>query len=165
MRDFAEMYDKPQLEQWYLRDHLTLEEIGKKLSITRQAVHNRMRRCGIDMSTGERFDVKCDVCGVFYSVTRKRFKSTIMHLCSEKCRIAYLKTSQYKASRQGQRIGRAVLMEIATKKGLSMPDGFVVHHKDGDDFNNDPSNLMVFKNNAEHTLHHHKLRRERLSNV
>jgi predicted DNA-binding protein YlxM (UPF0122 family) len=55
MRDYAKMYDKEQLEKWYLEDHLTLEEIGGLLGISRQAVFNRINRCRIDKSTAERF--------------------------------------------------------------------------------------------------------------
>ena len=40
--------------------------------------------------------------------------------------------------------------------------GEVVHHIDGNDMNNDLSNLMLFSSHGEHLAYHHKLRRERL---
>ena len=38
--------------------------------------------------------------------------------------------------------------------GCKLPKGSIVHHVDGNGLNNELSNLMVFKNNAEHIRFH-----------
>jgi HNH endonuclease len=38
--------------------------------------------------------------------------------------------------------------------GRALRPGEIVHHKDGDKLNNDPSNLEVFASHAAHALHH-----------
>ena len=40
------------------------------------------------------------------------------------------------------------------KLGRKLKPGEVVHHIDGDKHNNDPENLMVFKNQQEHVKYH-----------
>ncbi len=155
--------DKLQLETWYLKDHLTLAEIGKLLGITRQAVLSRINRLGIDKSTAERFDIKCDFCGKLYSITRKRFKLSVKHFCSNKCyQNGYMHNPDYRQWRTGQRVGRALMDEFLKEHGILMNYDMVVHHIDGDQSNNELSNLMVFNNASEHLAHHHKLRRKRL---
>lgn len=46
---------------------------------------------------------------------------------------------------------------VAQKKiGRKLRDGEQVHHKDHNKENNDPENLIVMANNAEHQVHHRK---------
>lgn len=71
----------------------------------------------------------------------------------------YLRNPEYEAWRTGQRIARIILSEHLHRELIS---GEVVHHIDGNNRNNDLSNLMLFKNSSEHIAYHHKLRRERL---
>lgn len=42
------------------------------------------------------------------------------------------------------------------KIGRELKKDEVVHHIDEDKENNDPENLMLYKNNAEHMSHHNK---------
>jgi hypothetical protein len=35
-----------------------------------------------------------------------------------------------------------------------MLPGYVIHHKDRNTLNNNPSNLMVFRNQGDHIRHH-----------
>lgn len=44
-----------------------------------------------------------------------------------------------------------------TETGIKVPDGFVVHHLDGNKRNNDISNLCLMKNGA-HSSYHNRLR-------
>jgi hypothetical protein len=77
-----------------------------------------------------------------------------------KCNGLYKKNDEYKQNRTGQRIGRRVIEELL---GRELLNGEVVHHKDGNDMNNDPGNLIVFSSHSEHMEHHHGLRRARLN--
>ena len=158
MRDYNKIYDKDKLERWYLVDHLTMEEIGKELGITRQAVLNRFRRCRIDVGTGERFKVKCDTCGNDYEITRKRWKSSIKHFCGHECYSKYLRNNDSRKSRNGQRIGRSVMEKHLNR---DLMQGEVVHHIDFDEMNNDIKNLMIFDSNSDHIKYHHKIRMNR----
>lgn len=158
MRQIA--YDKEQLERWYLSEHLTLEQIGQRLGITRQAAWNRIRRCRIDTSSAERFDIKCDVCGEEYSTTRKRYLKSIKHCCSHACYMQYLRSPEYKAWRQGQRIAR---INLGKHLGREVRTGEVVDFIDGDNRNNEISNLMLFPSSAEHIAYHHELKRKACS--
>lgn len=149
---------KDQLEQWYLKDHLTMQEIGAKLGRTRQAIHERMRRLGIDTAKGERFEVVCDSCHQPFTTTRKRFLAAVKHFCCHKCYTIYLHSNDYLQNRTGQRLGRIVMSDHL---GRDLVIGEVVHHVDGNNLNNDISNLMLFKSHSEHILFHHKLRQEK----
>jgi hypothetical protein len=42
----------------------------------------------------------------------------------------------------------------------SIPEGYIVHHKDENKLNNDFSNLELKENRSEHMKLHHKIRRE-----
>lgn len=60
------------------------------------------------------------------------------------------------AFRRGGRRGYAPLhrMRMEDKLGRRLKGGEVVHHIDGDVYNNSPSNLEVFSSTAEHRRHH-----------
>jgi hypothetical protein len=69
--------------------------------------------------------------------------------CNMQCYADSLAQHPYVPWRQGCRRARAI---VAQYYGLH-PDQ-IVHHKDGDNRNNDLSNLMVFASNADHVAHH-----------
>jgi hypothetical protein len=63
------------------------------------------------------------------------------------------------ASNKGVVLEHRIVME--NKIGRLLKDKESVHHVDGNKTNNDPENLMLFKNNREHMKHHAKLRKEK----
>ncbi len=150
---------KDWIEKKYLNDHLTLEQIGEELGVSRQAVHYYVKKFGVDVTNAESFDTTCNACGKKFRIYRKRYTRSINNFCSQECHTKYLSNGSYVGWRQGQRIAR----EIMSKKlGRPLAEGEVVHHIDCDDTNNDPENLMLFASNSEHMAYHHKLKRERL---
>lgn len=54
--------------------------------------------------------------------------------------------------KENQRHQHRVVAERLLKRALN--SGEVVHHEDRNRKNNDPSNLIVFKNQADHAYHH-----------
>jgi hypothetical protein len=60
--------------------------------------------------------------------------------------------------RSGPKFGRKRWHVLVAEKaiGRELPKGSVVHHADGDKFNNDPSNLVILQNQSEHSLVHVK---------
>lgn len=152
--------DRSQLERLYLVEHLTMAEIGKIYGVSRQMINYFMRRLGVPRGTGERFMVPCDACGGQYSITRKRFKSSIKHFCSMMCYTSYLHNAEYRQSRTGQRIGRKVMEKYLNRE---LRQGEVIHHIDGDTMNNNLSNLKLFPSHSEHIAFHHKQRQNALT--
>jgi len=63
-------------------------------------------------------------------------------------------TGEYYEKTYGRHTHRVVAEQMLGRK---LRPGEVVHHIDGDKRNNTPSNLMVFKNQAEHAAWHVKL--------
>ncbi len=143
--------DEPTLRRLYTAEHLTFQQIGDQLGISRSAVAKYAKRYHIPASEGERVRLPCSFCNAPLSVTRKRFLALKSHYCNASCYHAHrLAVSHYAGEwRQGQRKARAV---------TQAQPGQVVHHIDGNPHNNSPTNLQVFNTHAEHMAHHHAIR-------
>jgi len=145
--------DKVELSRMYLGEHLTMEQIGKLVGKTRAGVHYWIKKHGIDVSKVERFKVHCDTCDKELERTGQRFTKSIRHFCNMGCYKVYLQNSEYRQNRNGQRIGRAVIEKSLQR---TLRPGEVVRHIDGNNLNNDPDNLAVFRSASEHRAFHHK---------
>jgi hypothetical protein len=118
-------------------------EIGERLGISRQVAYIWVRRYGQCTSRAMDMLAECKHCGEPYKTSRQHIKAG-RKFCSRPCYFAA--TSLYgDYSRQGQRGGRAA----AEAQG-----GEIVHHVDGNTFNNAPGNLVVFRSNAQHMSFH-----------
>jgi len=153
---------KAELSKLYLDDDRQINEIARIYSRSRQMVYKWFKQHGI-----ERKDYfvwfKCDYCGQVGKSRKKTYAKSEKHFCSKECyQHGYMHNPEYRQRRQGQRIGRILMKEFLEAHGILMNYDMVVHHVDGDNNNNDLSNLMVFNNASEHLAYHHKLRRERL---
>lgn len=155
------LMSKENLEQMYLKQHLTMEEIGKIYNLTRQGIFYRLKRFKIDRTSAERFNIKCMLpdCSNIFSITRKRFKTSQSSFCSMVC---YHKSRNpnYKQWRQGLRIARKLMSEYI---GRPLFPSEVVHHIDGNHANNNINNLKLFSSNSEHLKHHHHKRIKKLN--
>lgn len=125
----------------YSVELLSTGDIAKRYGVVRQTVWHRAKRLGLTTYKRKSQRIKCENCGEEYhhwpSQGGKRY-------CSRRCYFAA--TSIFgKYSRQGQRQGRIV---------SGAEKGEVVHHINGDTFDNRPENLIVFNNNAQHAGFH-----------
>ena len=136
----------------YTVKHLTMQEIARAFNITRQAIHKRLKKAGIDAKEGTYVLVKCKYCQKKLIRNRASWRQRINGIgcfCGSSCYYAHIRNDGYREWRHGGRIDRAVV-------GIhfSLDKDYVVHHVDGDSRNNDISNLWVFRNQADHMSYH-----------
>jgi predicted transcriptional regulator len=134
----------------YTEKHLTMAEIGRLVGITRQGVLKHLRKAGIEHEQGTFVEVGCDLCGAQFRKRRGAWKRSREHFCSRACLHASLENPGYKPWRQGQRLAVAIVSQYH-----KLEQGEIVHHKDGDNRNNDRSNLAVYANHSDHLKAHH----------
>jgi len=152
------MIDKQTLEGMYLRQHLTMAEIGKVYSVTRQRICQLVKQYGIDQTTAERFNVICDKCGKEVKKYRKQFRMSSTHYCSMQCYLSDRKNTDYSPHRNGQREARQAMTRHI---GRPLTTDEIVHHIDGNCSNNHIDNLMMFPSHSAHMRWHHSIRIER----
>lgn len=138
--------DERALDLW---DKLySLQMIADVLGVTRQGIRKFLIRHGVDTSK-RKFEVECSQCGEKFSKHRCQIRKNRFNYCSKACYIKSMYNPDYNPNRQGQRIARYLVHSLFPLD----PDN-VVHHKDSNTANNDPSNLMVFRNHGDHMRWH-----------
>ncbi len=131
------------------KDMYSLQMIGDYFGVTRQAVRVYLRRRDID--TGKTIQqVVCDYCGKAFEKPRERARRSRKHYCCSDHYYASIDNPDYNANRQGQRNARTMVKRC----GFLLASEHVVHHKDSDNTNNEPDNLLVFASQAEHMRWH-----------
>lgn len=133
----------------YTKEHLTCAEIATRYGVTRQAIAYRLRNAGVTSEQGEWVNRRCAYCQDAMRVTRKRARTHKWVFCNQEHYYAFLGKSGYQEWRHGGRLARAVVAQH-----FELLPEYVVHHKDGDQRNNDRANLMVFESNSDHMAHH-----------
>ena len=98
--------------------------------------------------------LKCKRCGKeFYrrfGEQRKAKTFFCSRLCRDKNRMELAKPTTY--LKDNARHKHRIVAE--NKLGRALKKGEIVHHLDGDKHNNDPDNLRIFVNQAEHARYH-----------
>ena len=117
--------------------------------VTGRSILRYLRKHDIDTGITEK-EAKCEQCGVVFKKARAVFRRARLHFCSRPCYWEYLYNPNYIRSVYGMRQARKRVREC----GYFVIAGEVVHHQEGDTTNNDPTNLMVFKNQSDHSLWH-----------
>ena len=145
---------KPQdVVVFYTVQHLSCAQIAPIAGISRQQVWKILKEQGINTSKGEggatRVKYECDFCGKPSEMFRARYRNNIKHYCSPECYFAAIENPGYHPWRQGQRLARAIVAQY-----FDLQPDHVIHHKDGDNRNNDRSNLTVYSSQADHMNHH-----------
>ena len=133
----------------FTQDHFTLRQIAIKVGMTHAGVWKRLKAAGIQREAGTWVRVLCSFCGNPKRKRRAAWRKTEKHYCNEACYFADLENPGYKPWRQGQRLARAIVSQY-----FALPEGAIVHHKDGDNRNNDRANLAVYAGNGDHVRAH-----------
>ena len=134
----------------YTEQHLTLDEIGKLIGMSRQAVLSRLRKAGVSARQGEWVTAVCAYCGESFQVRRKRWRRSHEVFCTAEHYYSSRENPNYSPHRHGQRLARAVVAQF-----FELQAEHVVHHHDGDNKNNDKANLAAFASQSDHIKYHH----------
>lgn len=130
----------------YTVQHLSSGDIQKITGLSRTAIMNRLHKAiRPDVKLSGRVDTICDYCGAEIKIIRSRWRKSKNHYCNKECYFASLENPNYKPYRNGQRLARAVVAQH-----FDLQPDHIVHHKDGDNRNNDRSNLLVFASQSDH---------------
>lgn len=108
--------------------------------------------CYIEYKT-KKVRVKCDQCGIEFLKKRSDVQRTDHNYCSPGCSLAY-RQKQGETSWNHRVDGVIVHRRIAEEKiGRKLQPGEVVHHIDGNHFNNDPENIAVLSKSEHSQIH------------
>jgi hypothetical protein len=145
-----------QLVVWVNQLRYPMQQVEQLSGMTRQAIWKRLRRAGKLVkrhasggAPGVWITVNCHFCQREIRKRVKRAAHVMRHFCNEDCYYAQLATSGYHPWRQGQRLARALVAQR-----FALERGHVVHHKDGDNRNNNLDNLIVFASQDDHMAQH-----------
>lgn len=117
----------------------------------------------------KRIQKACRHCGKKFQVIKSRENSA--HYCTLACKQIYVARSTIKERADKMRGkgtktkyikygGRHLHRQIAEDNiGRPLEEGEIAHHIDGDSLNNDPANITVLPNQAEHCRIHARMRR------
>ena len=133
----------------YTIAHLTMRQIAAKVGLSQQVIWYRLKRAGVTAAQGEWVARRCAYCQEMVRVTRGRARAHKWVFCGQEHYYAFLKRSGYQEWRHGGRLARAVVAQH-----FDLQPGEIVHHKDGNQRNNDRANLVVFASNSDHMAHH-----------
>ena len=143
---------------WVNKKRLPMAQVEALSGMTRQGIFKRLKaegrfipRRAKDGAPGVYVRVDCAWCGLPVKRRKKLLMQldTLRSFCNQVCYAAALENPSYVEWRQGSRLAQTVVGQH-----FRLRPGYVVHHKDGDQRNNDRSNLMVFASIADHTTHH-----------
>lgn len=141
---------------WVNQRRLPMAEVERLSGLTRQAVNKRLKAAGCFKprkakggAPGVVVAVSCAYCGGEFTRRVKRVAQTRKQYCQAACYASAVSNPGFVQYRHGSRLARAVVAQH-----FRLLSAHVVHHKDGDQRNNDLANLAVFSDNASHVSYH-----------
>lgn len=138
----------------YQNELVPMIELASRYNMTRQGIHKILRRAGVNTAL-DKIPVSCTACDKEFVVPRCRMRRSKHLFCCQECYTAWLQAgSRYQHSRCGMRFARNKVAEWFSNKRWRFVDSYIIHHKDGNNYNNQIHNLMVFKNQGDHIRHH-----------
>lgn len=133
----------------YTEKHLTMEEIGRIVGMSRQGVMKRLHAVGVTREDGTRVKRPCAYCGVVVDRPRSQARPRLSAYCSPEHYYASLENPEFQQWRHGGRLARAIVSQH-----YPLQRDHVVHHIDGNQRNNDLANLQVYASQADHMAVH-----------
>lgn len=145
------------IEIMLMDQHKSPVEVAEKLGISRQRVWQIRKAAGINPH--RKIDRVCanPECDNKFQSTRVKIRNGGGQYCGTPCYHTHRKgASNYLPCKYGLQKSRELIEEFL---GFPLPDGFVVHHEDGNHRNWSFSNIYVFPSSSEHTKYHHTKRK------
>ena len=142
------------IEIMLMDQHKHIQKVADHLGITRQRLWQICKANGINPHRP--IERECKKCGNKFHSTRVKVRDGGGRYCSEECYHEHqTEVSSYNPWKQGQRKSRALIEEFL---GCPLPEGFIVHHEDGNQRNWSFGNIYVFPSQSEHIKYHHAKR-------
>lgn len=126
-----------QIVDLYVKEHLTIREIGYKVGLSSFAVRARLKKLGIKKEDGLFVKVNCATCGNEIIKRRCQVRGRSRFYCNLDTCFAL---SRERPSRVESKLARAVVAQH-----FRLQPEHIVVNKDGDTKNNDRANLMVIE--------------------
>ena len=143
------------IEIMLMDQHKSSVEVAEKLGITRQRVWQIRKAHGINPHRP--IERECQCCGKTFHATRVKIRNGGGQYCSVSCYHKDRKdASNYMPCKYGLQKSRELIEEFL---GFPLPDGFVIHHEDGNHRNWSFGNIYVFPSSSAHTKYHHAKRK------
>lgn len=150
--------ETPQLVVWVNTLRYPMKHVEQLSGMTRQAIWKRLKAAGQFIPRAQHGGAP----GVFVSFSCafcrepvRRHRRWLLKLtslrsfCNAACYHAALAMSGDNPWRQGCHIARAIVAQR-----FALDRDHIVHHKDGDNCNNDLANLAVYASDSDHMAHH-----------
>ena len=153
--DFLSDTEKNEIVKAYSEGLESIGRLASRYHKSRTSIWKLLRSRGIPTAKElgvTRRQLECSYCGEPVVKRRAYLRETNpKHVfCNQDHYAAWLRISGYIPNRNGQRRGRGTVESIYGP----LPEGSVVHHIDGNCFNNFPSNLMLFSGHGDHVKWH-----------
>jgi len=146
--------DVKTIEFMLMEKHMRMDEVASKIGVSRQRIWQICKKHGINQYRP--IERTCVYCEEKFTATRAQVRRGYALYCSENCYFTHRREiGDYIPRRHGQRIGRKKIEEWL---GFPLPDGYIIHHEDGNQNNNDFKNLFVFRSHSDHLKYHHAKR-------
>jgi len=123
---------------------MSATSLSNKYGVSRQAIYKLLHKHEIDLKALSVLSVNCDACGKEIKRHRCRVRSQKTHFCDQTCQSAY----------SDARIGKQKMARYKVSEYFKLKPEHIVHFDDGNDWNCNIYNLIVFKNQQEHLLFH-----------
>lgn len=144
------------LHAMYLDKALPVNEIARRINRTRVRVWQLLKEYNLHDRNRKQVASVCAFCHSSFNATLSVVNNGGGKYCNETCYHEHQRSiSNFQDNRHGKRIARK---NIETWLGKPLPEGFVVHHEDGDCLSNDLRNLFIFPSHSEHLKYHHAKR-------
>lgn len=134
----------------YEVEHLSCAEIASFYSgVNRHHIYRFLKERNVDTSN-PRIKTTCSWCETEFTKTRKRYRSSKRHFCTDDCRDFYMmEIGISNKSGMGGKIAHTVVSQH-----FKLEDEHVIHHEDRNRLNNTPHNLKVFADAISHVRYH-----------